>query len=137
MGGRGASIGEYFWRGTQHVYGDEYHQLFTSGNIKFIVMNDEHASITDPQETMTRGRVYVTVDTKKDMPAYITYYGNDLKKSKSIDLLIPHSGVLPHVHHGLDHRKNDQPKGYANLTTEEKRMVERVNKLWQDYLARR
>lgn len=31
----------------------------------------------------------------------------------------------------------DQPKGYANLTTEEKRMVERVNKLWQDYLARR
>ena len=72
-------------------------------------MNDEHASITAPQETMTRGRVYVTVDTKKDMPAYITYYGNDLKKSKSIDLLIPHSGVLPHVHHGLDHRKNDQP----------------------------
>lgn len=106
-------------------------------NMPVIVMNDEHASITAPQETMTRGRVYVTVDTKKDMPAYITYYGNDLKKSKSIDLLIPHSGVLPHVHHGLDHRKNDQPKGYANLTTEEKRMVERVNKLWQDYLARR
>ena len=55
-------------------------------------MNDEHASITAPQETKTRGRVYITVDTKKDMPAYITYYGNDLKKSKSIDLLIPHSG---------------------------------------------
>lgn len=137
MGGRGASLGEYFWRGTHHVYGDEYHEIFTSGNIKFIAMNNKDASITAPQETMTRGRGYVTVDEKKDMPAYITYYDNDLKKYKSIDLLTPHSGVLPYVHHGLDHRKNDQPKGYTNLTKEEKIMVERVNKLWQDYLTRR
>lgn len=120
MGGGGASLSEYFWRGLHHVYDDEYHQIFTSGNIKFIAMNNKDASITAPQGTMTRGRVYVTVDEKKGTTAYITYYDNDLKTYKSIDRLTPHSGVLPHVHHGLDHRKNDQPKGYSNFNERRK-----------------
>ena len=145
MGGRGASSGRYKWRGKWHAYGDEYHSLFTSGNIKFIVLKDDRLTTVAPHETMTHGRIYVTIDTKLNVPAYITYYDNNLKKSKSIDLIVPHNGVLPHVHHGLDHKENDQPKGYANLTPNERKMVQRVNQLWiekvrklcQNYLAKR
>lgn len=137
MGGRGASIGTYVWRGKQREYGSEYHTLFTSGNIKFIEPNDSSRSVTAPQETRTSGRVYVTVDGRRKTPAYISYYDKGNKKAKTIDLIVPHKGVLPHVHHGLDHRKNDQPKGYANLTTEEKRMVERVMKMWNTFNTER
>jgi len=38
---------------------------------------------------------------------------------------------LPHTHHGYEHNENDTAKGYANLTTEEKKMIDRVIKIWQ------
>lgn len=124
MGGRGASSGVSV---KGKPYGSEYHTIFKGGNIKFVKAND--GSATAPLETMTRGRVYVTVNAA-DRLKFISYYDNENKRAKTIDLTKPHKGVLPHTHHGYEHFENDSAKGFANLTTEEKKMVERVKRIW-------
>lgn len=125
MGGRGASSGVSVKGKT---YGSEYKTLMTDGNIKFVRYNDSKAAKA-PQETMTKGRVYVTLG-EDNSPKYITYYDNDNKRMKQIDLDRPHKGVIPHTHHGYEHNENDSEKGYANLTTEEKKIVERIKRIW-------
>ena len=81
-------------------------------------------------ETMTKGRVYVTVGGNDLLQ--IIYMGVAMKRVKTIDLSHPHDGKSPHVHHGYKHNEDDSPKGYANLTPQEKRMVDRVQKAWQN-----
>ncbi|MBR3707159.1 MAG: hypothetical protein IKM19_09320, partial [Firmicutes bacterium] len=41
-----------------------------------------------------------------------------------------------HVHHGYFHSENDGQKGAARLSDKEKRMVDRVRKLWNNYLTK-
>lgn len=126
MGGRGSSSGI---SDKGKVYGTEYHTIFKSGNIKFVERNEGPA--TPPMETMTKGRVYVTVGEKG--PKFITYYDNQNKRIKQIDLDRYHNGMRPHTHHGYEHNENDGKKGAARPTTEEKKMVDRVKKLWYSY----
>lgn len=123
MGGRGASSG---MSAKGKPYGSEYKTVLKAGNVKFV--KAVGSSATAPLETMTKGRVYVTVNTD-DKPKFISYYDKVNKRVKTIDLTKPHEGVLPHTHHGYNHAENDSAKGYANLTTEEKNMVARVEKL--------
>ena len=125
MGGRGASSGTSL---CGRKYGTEYHTVLKSGNIKFLKYNDSTSAKT-PMETMTKGRVYVTVNGKDELVA-ITYYDNSGKRSKQIDLSKKHKGMMPHTHHGYKHNENDGDKGATNLTRKEKLMVERVNGLW-------
>ena len=125
MGGRGASSGI---SDKGKVYGTEYTTLYQSGNIKFVRYNDSKAAKA-PMETMTKGRVYVTVDNKNDLKS-ITYFDKENKRNKQIDLDKPHNGLSPHAHHGYIHNENDSKKGAAKLTTKEKKMVDRVKKTW-------
>lgn len=124
MGGRGASSGMSV---SGKPYGSEFRSVLQDGNIKFV--KPKRGSATAPLETMTRGRVYVTVNAADELK-FISYYDNQNKRTKTIDLTKPHKGVLPHTHHGYEHFENDSKKGFANLTTEEKAMVARVRKLW-------
>lgn len=125
MGGRGASSG-ISDRGKK--YGSEYTTLYESSNIKFVQYNDAKSAKT-PQETMTRGRVYVTVNQENKLVS-ITYYDNLNKRRKQIDLEKEHRGMKPHTHHGYNHNENDSAKGASNLTTEERKMVEEVRSIW-------
>lgn len=125
MGGRGASSG-ISEKGKP--YGSEYRTVLKSGNIKFVVKTNGSSSA--PMETMTKGRVYVTVNGKKNFPQFISYYDAKNKKAKTIDLTHPHNGEQPHVHHGANHNENDGPKGGTRLTPEEKKMVARIMNLW-------
>lgn len=127
MGGRGASSGT---SRMGNPYGSQYHEVLTVGNIKFVEKNFPGAETL--METMTRGRVYVYVDAAGDLNS-IVYFDNDNKRVKQIDLKRAHDGVLPHVHHGYLHSENDSDKGYANLTPEERSMVERVVKIWENH----
>ena len=127
MGGRGASSG---MSKMGNPYGSQYHEVITVGNIKFVEKNFSGAETL--METMTRGRVYVYVDAKGELNS-IVYFDNDNKRVKQIDLKRPHDGVLPHTHHGYLHKENDSAKGYSNLTTEERAMVERVRKIWDNH----
>lgn len=129
MGGRGARSG-ISEKGIP--YGTEYTTLYRSGNIKFVKYNGSTEART-PQDTMTRGRVYATVNAKNRVHS-ITYYDNDNKRVKQIEVEKAHRGLLPHTHHGYDHNENDSKKGAAKLTPEEKKMVDRVKKLWYNHL---
>lgn len=131
MGGRGASSGI---SDKGRPYGSEYMTLLTSGNVKFVRYNDS-ASAKTPQETMTKGRVYVTVNAE-DKLVSVTYYDVNGKRRKSIDLTHPHNGMELHVHHGYNHKEYDGPKGATNLNEKERKMVERIYKIWQNRRGR-
>lgn len=124
MGGRGSASGISV---SGKPYGSEYHTVLQSGNIKFVKTNE--GSSNAPLETMTKGRVYVTVNNAGTLK-YISYYDTDNKRTKTIDLDKEHKGMIPHTHHGYLHNENDGIKGATKLTTKEKKMVERVHKLW-------
>lgn len=88
-------------------------------------------NVTAPRETMTKNRVYVTIDSIGN-PKYISYYDMENKRKKQIDLDKPHMGVSPHTHHGYNHRENDSHKGFSHLDNKEKKMVERITKVWRE-----
>lgn len=121
MGGRGSASGI---SDSGKVYGTEFKTLLKVSNIKFVKYNNSTSAKT-PQETMTQGRIYVTVNSQNELKT-ITYYDNSGKRKKSIDLTHPHEGKEPHTHYGYVHSEN----GTTGLTTEEKRIVEFVRKVW-------
>lgn len=126
MGGRGSSSGMSV---KGRPYGTEYRSIHTSGNIKFVIYR--YGNPTAPMETMTKGRVYVTLG-KDGQPKCISYYDTDNKRCKQIDIDKPHHGVLPHTHHGYNHSEHDTPKGFSNLTAKEKTMVANVMRIWRE-----
>lgn len=107
MGGRGASSGV---SDKGKPYGSEYTTLYQSGNIKFIQSNSGNA--TAPFETMTKGRVYVTINNSGE-PKYITYHDKHNGRFKQIDISGPSHKVkqkgkiitlkTPHTHKGYIH----------------------------------
>jgi len=109
MGGRGASSGrQYKFNGINYNYGDEYHSILKFGNINFVEQNNKERAVTAPQETMTKGRIYVTIDETNE-PKYITYYNNKGIKVKQIDLkgkehFIKGEPKIPHTHKGKNHK---------------------------------
>lgn len=131
MGGRGSSSGV---SASGKSYGTEYETLYQSGNIKFVRYNDSK-SAKAPMETMTKGRVYATVSSENDVK-FITYHDNENKRNKQIDLYVPHNGLSPHVHHGYLHNENDGKKGATRLTVKEKKMVDKVLKLWYNFISK-
>lgn len=123
MGGRGASSG---MSDHGNRYGSQYKTLLRTGNIKFVQKNSRISETL--METMTKGRVYVTVGGNDLLQ--IIYFDQRSRRNKTIDLSHTHDGKRPHTHHGYNHNENDSAKGYATLTIEEKKMVERVRKIW-------
>ncbi len=131
MGGRGARLGKYYLGGKWHTYGDEYETVLKSGNIKFVQRKDGKAT-TAPMETMTKGRIYVTVNKDKNQLSSITYFDNKNKRVKQIDLTHEHNGWKPHTHHGYIHNENDGDVGATELTNMEEKIVARVKRLWNN-----
>jgi len=123
MGGRGASSGV---SAGGNKYGSQYNTILESGNIAFVAKNTRNSETL--METMTKGRVYVSVGG--DELQSVTYFDKQNKRVKTIDLNHPHKGMQPHTHHGYFHNENDGPKGGARLTSEEKKMVARIQKIW-------
>jgi hypothetical protein len=125
MGGRGAASG-ISKQGKK--YGTEYKTLLAIGNIKFIEENsgDNHA----PVETMTKGRVYVSVNSKDHHLKSINYYDDDGKRFKSVHLDHPHRQMLPHTHEGYYHDEY-RPKGPRKTNDRERALIEKVNRIWE------
>lgn len=127
MGGRGARSGMSV-KGKR--YGTEYRTVLQSGNIKFVKSNE--GANAAPMETMTKGRVYVTVDKNTDELKYISYYDKNNKRYKQVDLqhLHPVNGAptSPHTHKGYMHNE----KGDYIPTPKEYKMIDRVTKIWEN-----
>ena len=137
MGGRGSSSGARTTdNGTVLPYGSEYRAVLQSGDIKFVTA--VNGNTTAPMETMTKGRIYVTLDYKNGLK-FITMYDDKGRRTQQIDLSGgPHriDGELvypPHVHMGYFHDEN----GSRKITPDEGRLIERVNSIWNQYMESR
>lgn len=130
MGGRGARFGV---SDRGNPYGSQYRTLFEEGNIKFVEARE--GAEEQLLETRTKGRVYAFVG--KEGIKSIIYFGDDLKRVKRIDLDHKHKGLDIHVEHGYYNNEYDiaagVKKGATRPTTEEKRMVDLVRRLWDNY----
>lgn len=109
MGGRGASSGVSV-KGKK--YGTEYRTLLQYKNIKFVQYNDARNSKV-PMETMTKGRIYVTVG--KGGLRSISLYNRKGLRLAQIDIAgTPHKinnkPELPHVHIGFNHNEHGDRK---------------------------
>lgn len=127
MGGRGASSGI---SNKGKVYGTEYSTILKSGNIKFVKKNRKDAE--ELIETITKGRIYVTLNSKGE-PSQIYYFNNELKRNRRVDITQWHQKIKPHTHNYEEKINKNGKKGVSKLTTEEKKMVDRVKKLWYNY----
>lgn len=128
MGCRGASSGV---SDKKKPYGSEYTTVYQSGNIKFVKQTNASNAKT-PMETMTKGRIYVTLG-KNNEPKSIILYSNDGLREKQIDITgKPHTvngkPLLPHTHKGYVHDEN----GTRDLTKDERKLVEKVKKIWKN-----
>lgn len=126
MGGRGASSGV---SDKENKYGTQYKTLLKSGNIKFVQAKNKNTESL--LETMTKGRVYALVNEENKV-SQIIYFDKNNKRNKRIDLLKEHRGMSPHTHKGYYKNEYDRnnKKGASNLIPEEKKLVERIKKLW-------
>ncbi len=128
MGGRGASSG---MSDKGKKYGTEFSSLLKTSNIKFVKYNGAY-NAKDPLETMTKGRLYVTINDKNEINT-INYYDSDGKRVKSINLLHDHKEIKgQHAHEGYFHDEN----GTRHLTTQEKKLVEFVKGKWYNRKSR-
>lgn len=126
MGGRGASLGDYYLHGKHMKYGDEYESVLEVDNIKFLKQKDK-GSITAPRETMTKGRIYATLD-KSDNLKYITYFDDKNKRYKQIDLDHYHNGMKPHVHIGYNHAEG----GTRKINDSEEKLIDKIRNAWKN-----
>lgn len=134
MGGRGASSGT---SKLGRKYGTDYRARLTSGNVKFVEKTRSDSETI--METMTRGRVYVTVGANNTLQS-VFYFDTDGMRAKQIDMRHVHRvkrqgrnvKLMPHTHHGYEHDK----KATTNLTEKERALVARVTKIWNDYISR-
>lgn len=121
-GGRGASSG---MSEKGKPYGSEFRMLLKAGNVKFVKQNAA-LNAKDPLETMTKGRIYATINDEGKINA-ISYYGADGKRIKTINLLHSHEQFKgEHTHIGYYHDEG----GTRNLTNDEKKLVAFVKKAW-------
>lgn len=122
MGGHGAASGK---SDKGKPYGTEFQSLMKVGNIKFVRPTNSK-STKAPLETMTKGRIYATINEKGQINA-INYYDTHGKHRKTIDLLHGHNGISDeHTHIGYYHSEG----GTRRLTTQEKNLVAFVKKAW-------
>lgn len=79
MGGRGALSGLALYRdrtGKFVEYGTEYKTVLQDGNVKFVQMRNPNDSVRVPEETRTKGRIYVTAGKRGELKC-ITRYDED------------------------------------------------------------
>ncbi len=132
MGGRGSSSGT---SANGKAYGTEFSTVLQSGNIKFVVYNDADNAKT-PMETMTKGRVYVTMGKNRSgdlIPKSITYYDKNNKRYKQTDLTgekhkVGEEKIIPHTHKGYQHSEH----GTTAPSQKEQKMIDRVLTIWKN-----
>lgn len=129
MGGRGASSGV---SDKGKIYGSEYSSVLTEGKIKFVKYNDSKNAKT-PMETMTKGRIYATLNAKNEVRS-ITMYGHDGKRIAQIDIAgrkhkVDGKYIIPHIHIGYFHDEH----GTRKLNYYERELVAKVVRIWHNH----
>lgn len=123
MGGRGARFG----RNKNGDYGSEYKCVAQMSNVK--ILKSKTGSNNAPTDTMTKGRVYATLDKQNDIK-WITFYDYTGKRYLQIDIKgKDHNGLgLPHRHHGYNHDEYGIPDN--RLTDAQNRKIDEILNFW-------
>ena len=124
MGGRGASSG---MSEKGNPYGSQYQTVAESGNIKFIT--GKAVKPEELLETMTRGRVYVLLNSKDNIKS-ITYFDNENKRSRVVEIDHGHQKMKEHVHIGYERPKRNGKSYATKPTAKDREMIDRVSKIW-------
>ncbi|HJA23201.1 MAG TPA: hypothetical protein H9958_03130 [Candidatus Limosilactobacillus intestinavium] len=103
MGSRGAASGT---AKNGKKYGTEYRSFLQYGRIKFVKESNSKTTKA-PMETMTRGRIYATVNKQGKLKS-LDLYGKNGRRLAHIGVNgAPHKingeAVLPHIHMGYFH----------------------------------
>ena len=122
MGGRGASLGK---SDRQNPYGSQYHSVLQVENIKFVTKNKRQSE--DLMETMTPGRVYVTVGGNDLIR--ITFFDENNRRNKVIEK-DKRTGEW-HVHYGYEHNENSE-NHRDPLTEKDRALLDKVIELWKN-----
>ena len=98
--------------------------------IKFVKYNDSKLAKT-PLETMTKGRIYVTVNNENKLKS-ITFYDENGKRNRQIDMsgrphYIDGKKRYVHTHLGYEHEEHG---GTKNITSDEWRLIRRIKHTW-------
>ncbi len=106
-------------------YGTEYKTLAQFGNVK--VVKYVEGNTKAPLETMTRGRVYATLDADNDIK-YITLHDSENERNLTIEVKGPeHHGLkTPHVHVGYEHDEY----GTRPPIEKELKLIDKILHLW-------
>ena len=83
-------------------------------------------------ETMTKGRVYATINEQGKVKA-ITYYDKHNKRYKQIDVIgmkheVAGKKIIPHTHKGYEHDE----KGTKAPSAKQRKMIDRILKTWEN-----
>ena len=124
MGGRGASSGKSV---GGKAYGTQYKTLFTAGDIKFVSKATRQSEAL--METKTKGRVYV--ETGGNDLLRIIRFGDDNKRNTVLER-DKRTGNW-HKHIGYLHAEHGQER-HLELSNEDRKNIDRISRLWYDWL---
>jgi len=125
MGGRGASLGV---SKAGNKYGTQYETVHKIGNIKFVKNRVKNAEAL--METQTKGRIYVQVGGENLLR--IVLFDSENKRNKVIEK--DKRTNKWHVHKGYEHTEFSETK-HEELTEQDKKIVEIVEKEWYKYIG--
>lgn len=123
MGGRGASSG---LSDQGKFYGSQYHTLYQSGNIKFVTKVDRNSEAL--METMTKGRVYATVNGGEVRA--ITFF--DIRNRRAKVIAKDSDDGEWHAHYGYFHNEYSLKDDYENLTASDRKILDDVRNIWNN-----
>ncbi len=121
MGSRGAfvdiNIGNFTFVEGGKLY-SSIGTLSSDNNVKVLVQNK--GAVKAPEFSHTSGRVYAII--QNGTLKHLSFYDENHKQSISIDLTIPHKGMLPHKHLGLNHELA------FPISSEETALIQKIKK---------
>ena len=123
MGGRGASSG---LSEKGRFYGSDYHTLYQNGNIKYVTKTSRNDS-DSLMETMTKGRIYATVNGGEVKG--ITLFDHNNRRAKFIEK-DGRTGKW-HAHYGYEHNEYSL-KEHEELTPSDRKLLDDVIKKWNN-----
>lgn len=127
MGGRGASAG---LSSQGNKYGSQYKSLFEIDDIKFVRKKTRQSETL--METMTPGRIYAVI--KGDKVGAIITFDESLKRNKVIE--VDRRANRWHVHRGYEHSEYGEAV-HENVEGEDKKLLDKVLKEWDNYKRKR
>ena len=117
------------WCFVQHKgnpYGSQYHTILEVENIKFVSKNSRQSEPL--METMTPGRIYVETGGKDLLR--IIFFDEENKRNRVLER--DKRDDTWHVHEGYYHTEYGQ-KDHENLTENDKKLLEKVKKIWDNH----